>query len=226
MGGVFLENLLKLCVKGSRRNWPCFDVTWSRKKLLFLHWLWQGESPGFMNLVNLCEYPQVDGVTLNLFTHSLAKTSVTRQQVVCWLCVPGMGAWVRGNGPKGGTAPSQQQWCFPVAFPCPGRWLLLVGGWQESTVVQKSWYWYLLVPIVELGCWLYSASSPWRGVVALRWLGVHRHSRSCGGTSHLYRSRSSYVCQRCPKPGHSSMERFLNFISLFKYHTKIHTVSI
>jgi len=69
-----------------------------------------GREPGvIISLASICEYPQSDGVTLNLFTHGLAKMNVAGQQVVCWLWVLGMGAWVRGDSPEGSTAPSWQQ---------------------------------------------------------------------------------------------------------------------
>lgn len=69
-----------------------------------------GREPGvIISLANLCEYPQAEGIMLNLFTHDLSKMSVARQRVVRWLRVPGMGAWVRRDGPQGGTSPSRQQ---------------------------------------------------------------------------------------------------------------------
>lgn len=140
-----------------------------------------------INLANFCGYPQADGITPHMFIHSLAQDKGA-QAADLSLCVR--------HGSLGRRAVPREALLLSVssdASLCPA-------------VAQRSWYWYLLVPVVELGCWVYSAQSLECGVAALQWLGFLRHSIHRAG--HLYHSWSSHVCQYCPKPRCSSEERF------------------
>lgn len=70
-----------------------------KKKASFPSLIVASRETGDISLPNLCEYPQAD---TSLFANGLAKRHTARQWAV-WMCVLSV---VRGDGPKGGPAPS------------------------------------------------------------------------------------------------------------------------